>query len=290
MENKVKRTSPSQSRPKRLGRVRPPQLEKPLSASSRNYCVRSLDERPNVRFLQTGGEVYEAPTLSLHPSSNGLVRFKESKRWYISAYARRMYNVPYIDYCGRIHATTVGRWYCEPEQLFATLVATVYKRLVGNCARNNLKKRRPRNDLLFQASLLYVIKKDSSFFLRVLCMLSRRQYTELRKYLCFVKHRLDANKRFLYGQACQSASWLQHRTRRPSGRTERDKSRLDDCASRSQHTRASVTERALTSDSERWSDTFVSDHLRNSSVMINLASRLKVHRLWRTPSFKNTCS
>ncbi len=255
-----------------MGRPRPQpkRLESPRPTGS-NSCWRGADQRPNVRLCKESvGEAYHAPILSLHPSSNGLVRFKESKRWYISSYARRMFNIPFIDHCGRIHNTSVAHWYCEPEQLFASMVATVNKRLVGRYRQKFIPKYRPKSDLLFQVSLLYVITKDSSKFLRMQCMLARRRYTQLRKFCCFVKHRLDDNKRFLYDQAFNSASWFQHRARRPCGRkVTRDKSRLDDCVSRSQHKRWLATERVLTSDSRRWSDSFASGHRLKTSMTID---------------------
>jgi len=157
---------------------------------------------------------YESPVFVHHqPMSNGLVRFKTSEKWLpATPSAKKMYQVPYIDQWGFVHATSVLSWYCTPTQLFATILCTINKRLVAR-TRYIKRKTRPSKDLLFQGALYYCLTNDDSFFKRFHAMLSRKRHTELLKFVYYKINQLDANRRFLYDQVKNNTLWFQLRSR-----------------------------------------------------------------------------
>jgi hypothetical protein len=157
---------------------------------------------------------YKPTIVSPRPESNGLVVFRISERWTLDARSKRTLRaVPYIDRNGLIHATTVCWWRCSSYQLYATIVATVYKRLKHLVSGiHNRKKRCKDTNLLLKIALHYSATNDDSWYKRCLAML----YGTNKNLLSFVYYKIksvDANKGFLYDQALNNASWFKRHSR-----------------------------------------------------------------------------
>jgi hypothetical protein len=158
-------------------------------------------------------EELDIETVPKQPVANGLVKFRTSDKWYTGSTAsKQWHNIPFIDKKGMIRAISIGRWYCHPAQLLASIASTVFKRLRGNY-RHISRKYRPRPDLLFRVALYYAITNDDSFFLRCHAMLTRARVVETRKFAYYHYKHLGKYKRFLFDQALSVALWLQSRKR-----------------------------------------------------------------------------
>lgn len=207
----------TRSRRKRLGRPHPG--SKRERGIDNNRCFR--ERVVSVRLRPPGSpgwSEYNAEIVPKTPNHNGLVRFRNSLRWCGGSSAgQRWHHIPYIDHVGQIHATSVARWYCTAPQLLATITSTVHKRLWGRTRKGPIKSR-VKSGLLYKIAQVYAITNDDSFFRRSLCMLVRRRYKELGKFVYYKIKHLDANNRFLYDQVLYGALWFQSRQDRCPGR------------------------------------------------------------------------
>lgn len=196
-----------------IGRPRQPRTKTPRHQMS-NTCYR--EERISVRMVDSqlpkrSWEPYQYGAFPRNPASNGLVRFRTSEKWF-PGIPKRDYSVPFIDEWGHIHALSLGTWRCSPVQLFATICSTVYKRL-RNITRTQYRKKRCNLDCLFKISLIYTITNDDSFFRRCLSMIQRMD-RNIRKFVYYNLHKMDANRRFLVDQVRNCALWFQSRARK----------------------------------------------------------------------------
>jgi len=206
----AKPSFPERTRSRKLGR---PRKKKSPSVRdvSRNEC--NSDFKISVyqsSTLDSKAKEYTPELIPNHPKSNGLVRFKISERWFPSARSSRVSRkVPFIDYQGRIHSTSIGVWMCTSQQLLATITSTVFKRL-RKVEMKKPKKKRTSLDLLFKISLLYSIELDTYWFTRCLELLKRNNSKALLSHY-YRRLKVGSNKRFLFDQACKNALWLQSR-------------------------------------------------------------------------------
>jgi len=200
--------SQERERSRKLGRPR--KKKSPSSrGKTRNECNSDLKISVHPSSLDPKGKEYIPELIPNHPKSNGLVRFKVSERWFPFARSSRVSRkVPFIDYRGCIHSTSVGVWICTSHQLLATIASTVFKRLRKVEVRKP-KKKRTKLDLLFKVSLLYAITLDSYWFMRALELLKRNNSKALMSH--YYHKLMGSNKRFLFDQACQNALWFQSR-------------------------------------------------------------------------------
>jgi hypothetical protein len=144
----------------------------------------------------------------------GVVRTKVSEKWapgLRSAKVTRL--VPYIDKKGQIHATSVCSWKCSSLQLFATICATVYKRLWGKYLHHR-KWEKPKPNDLFKIAVLYSLTNDDYWFRRTEELLQRT--SSVTKHIYRRKMKLDDNTKVLYDQALKNALWFQSRVRKPN--------------------------------------------------------------------------
>lgn len=147
------------------------------------------------------------------PQSNGLVIFRVSQRWCIDKRSPKdVLAVPYVDRSGLIYATPVCWWKCTSYQLYATIVATVHKRLRSLVHSIPHKKRPTDDNLLLRIAIVYADTNDDTWYKRCLAMLFNNKSKDLLRFVNY-KLRVDANKGFLYGQALYNASWLKLRSR-----------------------------------------------------------------------------
>jgi len=120
--------------------------------------------------------------------------------------------VPYIDSCGRIHATSIAMWKCNAYELYGSIVSTVYKRLV-NKARKIRFKYRPNKDLLLKIAALYGLFNEDNWYNRVFAMMYTSNSKHLKSLVYKRIKQMDSNTRFLLDQVLQATLWFQHRVR-----------------------------------------------------------------------------
>lgn len=151
---------------------------------------------------------------SSRPERHPLVAFKDSEVWSHGLNSKRVRRaVPYIDKRGFIHAITLCTWVSTAPQLLATITATVFKRLTRKFRHYSFRERPKPNDL-FKVALLYSLTSDDYWFTRTLEILKRTP--KVLSHLYRKTHKLDANTKVLYDQACQNALWFQSRVRKPN--------------------------------------------------------------------------
>jgi len=176
-----------------------------------------VTERIDVNYLQRPQngtvELVTSCVPKNKPTPNGLVRFKESSRWYSGAHFwKKWHGVPFIDRSGQIYAIALARWHTESPKLFATILSTVFKRLRGKNFRL-YRKKRANLDTLYEISAIYTVTNNDWFFRRCHEMLSRGLISQLRKFLYWYKrNKLSKTNRFLLDQSRFACLWLQSRS------------------------------------------------------------------------------
>jgi len=137
----------------------------------------------------------------------------------------RPYHIPYIDSRGKFTGCTLYKSSITSQDFLATVISTVASRLRSWVYRHNdrikYKSRKYLNDLITRSSAIYAMTKNNYMLDRLLVLFKdfERQKESVRGVLAHFASKLDANKGFIYGQACSHAHWLTSRAQRP-----RDKS------------------------------------------------------------------
>lgn len=134
------------------------------------------------------------------------------------------FELPFIDHCGKFTGCTLYRSVMNQQDYIATLIATVAKRIDSWAWSHSkiLKKDTSfLKTLVTRVSTIYVLTKNSYFIDRILVLLKnfQRHKKAITGLVAHFANKLDANKGFIYGQACSHAHWLTSRASRP-----RDKS------------------------------------------------------------------
>lgn len=148
---------------------------------------------------------------------------RRSKRWLTTVpVVRNRFELPLIDRLGRFTGETIYSLVCDPADVLSTTISTVFSRLWRYAnAHNKYDVCAPRRRDILRAAVYYVLQKNSYFmdrilvFLRDLGKLGKLIHRTTLKFLS----KCDADKRFVYGQACYNANWLIFRACKP-----RDKS------------------------------------------------------------------
>lgn len=209
----------------RKPRARPLTKEHPSNAESRHYKEAKFKVQLTTRNT---GRPFVPELVTPKSESNGLWVLKQSESWASGFRSKKIERrFPYIDFDGRIHATTICRWRCSNIQLLASIAATVFKRLWGNFRKFDFRKR-PKPNTLFEVSMVYALTNDDYWFSRTLEILKRG--LKVRNHLYYRIHKLDEHTKVLFDQACQNALWFQSRTRKPSRATS---TRLIRCGKKS---------------------------------------------------------
>jgi hypothetical protein len=151
------------------------------------------------------------------------MEIRASLRWIDSCkFPNGGLNVPFIDELGRFTGLTLHKWSCDPRSLFASVVATILKRLVAYARKHNKNYIVKRNyHRLCGAAIYYAMSRNLYFWDRVLFFTRdlEKKGNLIHKLRLFFSCRWDDNKRFVYGQASFQANWLLFRAAKP-----RDKS------------------------------------------------------------------
>jgi len=189
--------------------------KKPEPPPGRSYSREIQEEKKVVDFTKRLNDAqYDPPNYPRFPPADPLVAFKVSEKWSHGIRSERVLrNVPYIDRRGLIYNTAACSWLCTGPQLLATITATVYKRLLTRFRHYNYKCR-PNTDDLFKIALCYSLTNNDYWFLRSLEIVKRSRSP--RSHLYRFIHKLDANTKVIYDQACKNARWFKSRVGSPN--------------------------------------------------------------------------
>jgi len=184
-----------------------------------DYAFHSTDLRCG-RWKVSG--LPEFPRAVTHPG----FRYKLSSAWIDCPDGRaRKYNLPYIDHVGRISNCTMYTWKTTPMRLVATLISTVYKRLMDLMFRRHKKKAFKLKSSLLRLSAYYVFTKNDYLLNRILAITKAKPRRSGRRFNGLLKRfesKLDDNTRFVLAQVwlCQ-ADWFTSGSERPRDKSNR---------------------------------------------------------------------
>jgi len=202
----------------------------------------------------------------LHPTPTRRpgMEFRTSLSWFNPKDSKRVFKaIPFVSKSGKFSLHTLYVWKAYPEQVFMSVISTVYFRLL-KIFRKRYKyvSRRDYNNLI-KISIVYVITKNNWFIDRFLGM-SRKETSRraVTNFVHYVVNELDENKRFVYSQAFSQANWLKFQVFRPS-----DKSR--EITSHGTHLQA------LLSDVTGLGDLKASSAIKNSMDFWKVEDRVK---------------
>jgi len=136
----------------------------------------------------------------------------------------QIFEIPYFDTFGKNSGCTLYTARMTQQDYIATLIATVSRRLLCWTRSHSKLMRKEQaylEDLIARCSTLYVLTKNSYLIDRILVLTKdfRKNKSFIKGIIARFASKLDANKGFIYSQACSHAHWLTTRAKRP-----RDKS------------------------------------------------------------------
>lgn len=158
-------------------------------------------------------EPYRPVYIPRSPESNGIVRFKQSDKWTgVARIRNRGYKLNLVNKGGYVSENLLGLWHTTPSKLFATQLATSYRRLKSRAWKWNGQKLKGclKRHTLLQMALVGLLVGDAA--LRRCCEIGKRSRENLHKHIYWlVNNKMDEPSKVIYGQAVNSASWFQHR-------------------------------------------------------------------------------
>jgi hypothetical protein len=209
---------PSQAEPRRL----PP-------SQQRNR----VETRISHSFGRCSGAVPYVPVhvRALHPRYLPGLYPRTSLRWFeTEGFQQSFTPIPFVHVSGKLSASTVCFWTAYPQQIVATLTATVYQRLLRLVIRRHgYKYSRSCRETCFKAATYYTVTRDDWFLNRFLGIFKKRNRRAAHNLYTLVFCNLDENFRFVISQVLKQALWLSFRSRTvviPKVRV-RDKSRIE---------------------------------------------------------------
>jgi len=140
---------------------------------------------------------------------------RTSVRWFEQERFQQSFTpIPFVHSSGKFSASTVCFWTAYPQQIVATLTATVYQRLLRLVRRRHGEKySRSCRETCFKAAAYYTITRDDWFVDRFLGIFRRRNRRSAHGLFTLVFSNLGENYRFVINQVFKQASWLSFRSR-----------------------------------------------------------------------------
>lgn len=186
----------------------------------------SAKDRHSLNFVHLGkGREWRVESL---PEDPKLIRALSLKvgNWLGSREDfKKPYRVPLIDSVGKFTGCTLYKASMNSQSFISTVISTISNRLRGwthrHNSRINFKSKKYLTDLIVRTACIYSMTKNTYLMDRVLWLLKdfEKHKKSIAGVLAHFASKLDANKGFIYGQACSHAHWLTSRVSRP-----RDKS------------------------------------------------------------------
>jgi len=171
-------------------------------------------------------EPYKIPYVSElhpHPRKRPGMEFRTSTRWFSQELSvRKVFQIPFISRSGKISVNTLFFWRSYPEQVYMSVVATVYRRILAILLKRFKIVGRRLRDACIKVSAVYVINKDDYIIDRFLGM--SRPGTPIKHIGNFAHYcaiQLDDDKRFVYSQALRRADWLKFQAHGPGDKSSK---------------------------------------------------------------------
>lgn len=161
----------------------------------------------------------------LHPNSRKRpgMKFRSSTRWFSEELStRKVRQIPFIDKSGKFSTSTLYFWRSYPEQVFLSVTATIYSRILTLLQKRFGRVSRRIRDSLVKISTVYAINKDDYVIDRFLGM--ARPGTPVKSISNFAHYcaiQLDDDKRFVYSQALRRADWLKFQAHGPGDKSSK---------------------------------------------------------------------
>jgi hypothetical protein len=160
---------------------------------------------------------------------------RTSTRWFDVKSSKKAFTpIPFVHVSGHLSGSTLCFWTAYPQQIVASLTATVYQRLLRLISRrHSYKYAKSCRETLFKVSAYYVATRDDGFLNRVLGIFRKRSRRAVHNLYTFAFSNLGEDLRFVISQSCTQFLWLSFRSRTVvMPRSEkRDKSRDIDSSS-----------------------------------------------------------
>jgi hypothetical protein len=151
-----------------------------------------------------------------HPPLEGMCA-RTSTRWFDVKTSKKVFTpIPFVKISGKFSINTLCFWTAYPEQIIASLTATVFQRIQKLVAKRFTRSyARKIFKLLFDISALYSVTHIDSFLDRLLGSLrTKGNLKNTRKLLAYFKCNIGANERFVYDQLTSKdlSLWLSFRS------------------------------------------------------------------------------
>lgn len=150
---------------------------------------------------------------SQHPSIEGLA-MRTSTRWFSVRDSKRAFTpIPYVTVSGKFSVNTLCYWTAYPQQILATMSATVCSRLKRIMSRRfSMRYAKTILPLLARISFLYTVTRSDYLLDRFLGMLRKKDNRgPATRFLYFSTCNLGEDDRFVYNQLCNTSLWLTFR-------------------------------------------------------------------------------
>lgn len=124
------------------------------------------------------------------------------------------FDIPFIDSRGKFTGCTLYKACLNSQSFLATVISTISSRLNGwtrsHGSKIKFKSRKYLGDLLARSSTIYALTKNSYMMDRLLVLFKdfERHKKAIAGLIAHFASKLDANKGFIYNQACSHAHWL----------------------------------------------------------------------------------
>jgi len=156
----------------------------------------------------------EFPQQSPRQTPGILVR--ESARWY-RFWETKVFAipVPYISNVGKFTIHRLGVWRTTPETWYASVVATVFNRMLNLYSRRSGREfiDGSARTLIFRAASLYTFTHSNYAMDRLLANLWPKRLSVFRRLIHQFSCKLGANFGFVYGQSKLQLLWLTYRSK-----------------------------------------------------------------------------
>jgi len=151
------------------------------------------------------------------------MEFRSSTRWFSEELSvRKVRQIPFISKSGKFSASTLYFWRSYPEQVFLSVVSTVYSRILAILHKRFKRVSRRLRDSIVKVSTVYTINKDDYIIDRFLGM--ARPGTPMKHVSNFAHYcaiQLDDDKQFVYSQALRRADWLKFQAHGPGDKSSK---------------------------------------------------------------------
>lgn len=151
------------------------------------------------------------------------MEFRTSTRWFSQdSSVRRVFAIPFVSKSGKLTVNTLYYWRAYPEQVYLSMVSTIYSRMLKILIKRYKRVSRRHRDACIKVAAAYAINKDDYIVDRFLGMSHRgTPIGSISNFAHYCAIQLDDDKRFVYSQALRRADWLKFQVSRPGDKSSK---------------------------------------------------------------------